>query len=50
VPELERRKAEAVEAARASGALTRCEASLTEEVAACAEQAPTADELERCFP
>jgi hypothetical protein len=44
------RREEARARAHEKGALARCMRSLSEDSAACAERAPTADELERCFP
>jgi hypothetical protein len=50
IPDVERRKAEALVVAERDGSLARCEASLGRESAECAEHAPTADAFERCFP
>lgn len=47
---VEQRKTEARASAEQSQSLERCRKGLTEEAAACADRATSADELERCFP
>jgi hypothetical protein len=46
---VEEHQAEAREQARRSHALERCQRRLTQDSAACADRAHSADELERCF-